>query len=208
MVELPEINQRTFFDIILFNSRTNHEIAVPDPYVTFHTDSDLDVPFHVGAHEYRLDSGMAESVFISLFDVDKKERFATWRRKARWAITVPIKKGTNVKNALLIATPAYVASPLHCSSYIVPIHITSSHETMHPFIVRINTTCSIDPDILTKDPPVTEKKGKFAKMILDVFILISPVISVLVVLIALLMIVWKIKTRRNPEDLESVYIPT
>ena len=208
MVELPEIMQRTFFDIILFNSKKNHEITVPDPYNVFSTETNIEIPFHVATHQYRLDSGMAESMFISLFDVDKKERIASWRRRARWDMSISIPKGTVVKNALLVATPTYVVNPSQCVSYIVPIHIASSHETLDSFIVRINTSCSIDPDILTKDPPISEKKGKFTKMLLDVFILISPIIAIIIILVAMLMTVWKIKTRRSPEDLESVYITT
>ena len=206
MIELPEIEQRALFKIYLFNSKEKHEIASPEPYSTYITSTDVTIPFSVATQAYRLDSGLSESMFISLFDMDTHERVGTWRNQARWDMSISIPANTNHKNCLLIATPTYVISPYSCSAYIVPVHIVSSQTSLTNFIVSLNTNCSLDPDIITIDTPTPDVHPNSVKIFLDVFVMISPVLALLALFISLLIITWKIKTRRNPEDLESLYI--
>lgn len=200
------MNEYASNSITIFNNRDDRQLNYPPPYSKFTISKETTVRLSVATTSYTVDSGISESMFISLYDIEKQTKIASWMTKNRWNMVFSLPSGIKPSNGLFIITPLYISEPDECSAYIVPVHLVNNSDTLQPFIVNISTSCKIDPDIFTQIIPQPDQQGNIWRKIVDVFVKLLPITILLLLGLILIILTWKTKTRRAPEDLESLYI--
>lgn len=201
--EIPLYDLYVTKPIVVFNSKQDLVEVSPDPYSKIITDQTKTIKIASTFLQNSLDT---EAVVLSLFDVEKEEKIKSWYIESRWNMSVEIPQNFTCEKCLFIGNPLTMAKPDPCSSFILPIHFIKEEKTLQKFIVYLNNTCNIDPNIRTHYVPEPKQKASAWQQILEVFVKLLPIFALLLLTFTLIILTWLTKTRRNPDDLENLYL--
>ena len=196
---IPIIYQKKFLDGILF----------PKPYQRSFTEfsTSFNIEFKISNSNTQIFSYLNSlNIIISLYNVDMNRRLISTNSQLLWLSSfLGGEDMAKAKYSVVIISMVHEVEETSCSSFIVPLHILNTGDTIpSPFFLDLGYNCSVPNGIYIKPPEIftpTPKNYKKTENIIIIFYIVT-----FILMLILLFFVYLIQTSPPQLGLDDQYL--